>query len=195
MSSLHLAIYLGTAALYALLGSFFGLGLLRRAGRRPQCAERALLWLTLFFVALAFTPFPARNALDCAGAWPMQLQPFHFAGSFQRLWRQGAPLSSWMGSLTVSSTLMNFALCAAIGLALAGVAGHWLRALAFGVGLSFGIEITQLTGLWRIYPCAYRLFDVDDLMLNISGVMAGYALARGLARLGTRAFSPSPDRR
>ena len=35
------------------------------------------------------------------------------------------------------------------------------------------IETTQLTGIWGIYPCAYRLFDVDDLITNtLGGILA-----------------------
>lgn len=195
MSPAHLATYLGTAALMALVGLLPVLALLRATGRRRGPAVTALAGLSLFFIALAFHPFPARETLHCSGEWQVQLRPFHFAGAFERLWRQGAPFPAWAGNLTVSSTLMNFALCAAIGLALAGVTRHWLRALAFAAGLSFGIEITQLTGLWGIYPCAYRLFDVDDLILNISGAMAGYALARGIGRLRRDGLSPAPDRR
>lgn len=38
------------------------------------------------------------------------------------------------------------------------------------------IETTQLTGIWGIYPCAYRLFDVDDLITNTLGGILGYAM-------------------
>ncbi|AMC93937.1 hypothetical protein AOC36_08040 [Erysipelothrix larvae] len=38
-------------------------------------------------------------------------------------------------------------------------------------------ELTQLSGLYGIYPRPYRLFDVDDLMLNTLGGMMGYAIA------------------
>lgn len=40
--------------------------------------------------------------------------------------------------------------------------------------LSLFFEITQLTGLYFIYPRAYRLFDVDDLILNTLGGGVGY---------------------
>ena len=38
-------------------------------------------------------------------------------------------------------------------------------------------ELTQLSGLYGIYPRPYRLFDVDDLMLNTLGGIIGYILA------------------
>ena len=49
--------------------------------------------------------------------------------------------------------------------------------------LSLFFELTQLTGLYFIYPRSYRLFDVDDLILNTSGGVLGYALTPILARL------------
>lgn len=63
--------------------------------------------------------------------------------------------------------------------------------VATGLGLvaSLMIEVTQLTGVWGVYPCAYRLFDVDDLLANTAGALLGalvsypYA-ARRRRRLG-----------
>lgn len=40
--------------------------------------------------------------------------------------------------------------------------------------LSLFFELTQLTGLYFIYPRSYRLFDVDDLILNTLGGLIGY---------------------
>lgn len=40
--------------------------------------------------------------------------------------------------------------------------------------LSLFFELTQLTGLYFIYPRGYRLFDVDDLILNTLGGAIGY---------------------
>ncbi len=44
--------------------------------------------------------------------------------------------------------------------------------------LSLFFEVTQLTGLYFIYPRGYRLFDVDDLILNTIGGMIGYYIGR-----------------
>jgi glycopeptide antibiotics resistance protein len=46
---------------------------------------------------------------------------------------------------------------------------------AFGVSLL--VETAQLTGVAGFYPCSYRLFDVDDLMLNTLGAVLGYFVA------------------
>lgn len=44
--------------------------------------------------------------------------------------------------------------------------------------LSLFFELTQLTGLYFIYPRGYRLFDVDDLILNTFGGLLGYYIGK-----------------
>lgn len=46
--------------------------------------------------------------------------------------------------------------------------------------LSLFFELTQLTGLNFIYPRQYRLFDVDDLMINMLGGILGYFIMNKL---------------
>jgi glycopeptide antibiotics resistance protein len=46
-------------------------------------------------------------------------------------------------------------------------------ATLLGFGISLLIETTQATGVWHLYDCAYRLFDVDDLMINTLGAALG----------------------
>ena len=43
--------------------------------------------------------------------------------------------------------------------------------------LSLFFELTQLSGLYFIYPRGYRLFDVDDLFLNTLGGLIGYVVS------------------
>jgi glycopeptide antibiotics resistance protein len=50
-------------------------------------------------------------------------------------------------------------------------------ATAAGFALSLLIELTQKTGVWHLYSCAYRLFDVDDLILNTLGATVGSLLS------------------
>ena len=49
----------------------------------------------------------------------------------------------------------------------------WHKVLLYSFLLSLFFELTQLTGLYGIYPRAYRLFDVDDLILNTTGALLG----------------------
>ena len=46
--------------------------------------------------------------------------------------------------------------------------------ISFLISLFF--ELTQLTGLYYIYPRAYRNFDVDDLLINTLGGLLGYLI-------------------
>lgn len=54
---------------------------------------------------------------------------------------------------------------------------YWKRTLALGFALSLFYEVTQVTGIYGIYKCPYRLFDVDDLMLNSTGALFGFLMA------------------
>lgn len=56
----------------------------------------------------------------------------------------------------------------------------WLRVACLGFGLTLGIECWQIV--------AGRFFDVDDLILNTLGVLAGYGLYR-LLRLAVPGFT------
>ena len=45
-----------------------------------------------------------------------------------------------------------------------------------GFAFSLLCEITQITGLFFIYPAPYRVFDVDDLIINTLGAVVGYLI-------------------
>ncbi len=51
------------------------------------------------------------------------------------------------------------------------------KAVLAGFLTSLLYEITQLTGLFFIYPRAYRIFDIDDLIINTLGAYLGYVIA------------------
>ncbi|WP_125706650.1 VanZ family protein [Lacticaseibacillus daqingensis] len=55
--------------------------------------------------------------------------------------------------------------------------------VAMSFGLSLFFELTQLSGLYGYYPRPYRLFDVDDLILNTTGGVLGGLMAPGLMRV------------
>lgn len=48
--------------------------------------------------------------------------------------------------------------------------------------LSLFFELTQLSGLYGIYPRAYRLCDIDDLIQNTCGGILGYLICGGLLK-------------
>ncbi len=52
----------------------------------------------------------------------------------------------------------------------------WKQTLLIGMCVSLFYELTQFTGLWFIYPHAYRFATVDDVITNTLGCMAGFWL-------------------
>jgi glycopeptide antibiotics resistance protein len=63
-----------------------------------------------------------------------------------------------------------------------------------GLGISLAIECTQGTALWGLYPCPYRLFDVDDLLVNTLGALVGALLAAVLIGRHRPDARPLPTR-
>lgn len=60
---------------------------------------------------------------------------------------------------------------------------RWVRAILFSFLLSLFFEITQVTGIYGIYDHPYRVFDVDDLLMNTLGGMIGILIAEWLSGL------------
>jgi len=60
-------------------------------------------------------------------------------------------------------------------------ASTWRRAAAAGLALSLGIEAAQL-GASLLVGYAYRVTEIDDVILNVAGVLLGFALYRRLRR-------------
>ena len=150
----------------------------RRRGRAGGWA--GLVFYTFVFYALAaflqtVIPLPTDRAATCDRATYAShpnLHPFHFTDDIAR-----------NGSAALWPVLLNLALLFPLGFYLRYL---WRRGLpsstiiAFGVSLFF--ELTQLTGLWFVYPCPYRQFNVDDLMCNTAGAILGWLAAGPLRR-------------
>lgn len=64
------------------------------------------------------------------------------------------------------------------------------RAALSGLVVSLAVETTQLTGIWGLYPCSYRLFSVTDLTHNTLGAVIGSLIALALLRR-RQALAPS----
>lgn len=167
--------FTGLAALYALLVTLIGFALAQRAGWVNSWRSVPFWLFTFFFIFLTQHPFPNPLSLDCpvASASP-QLQPLFFWNTVVTLYQNEAEFSKWLRNKTIMATAMNFVVCAVIGAALTRHTSHVSRAITFGLALTIAVEFTQLTGLWGFYPCAYRQFNVDDLLLNFLGVVAGF---------------------
>lgn len=78
---------------------------------------------------------------------------------------------------TVYTVLFNIVLTLPFGVYLRYLfKKKWYHSLIYTFLLSLFFELTQLSGLYGIYPRPYRLFDVDDLLINTLGGLLGHAL-------------------
>ncbi|MDR1798811.1 MAG: VanZ family protein, partial [Bifidobacteriaceae bacterium] len=152
-------------------------------------AGRTLAWVAAAIYAMALwaytlLPLPAPGELRCVGK---QLRPFAWVSDFFHYPHGPAQLIHNPVLLQVG---LNVVLFLPLGffirlLAHRGVAA----ALVTGFGTSLLIELTQLTGVWGAYSCAYRLFDVDDLMVNTAGAVLGSLAALAVPSLRHHAWA------
>lgn len=181
MSFAAMALYLGRACLYA---AALGLPLLllgRAFGIAVTPGRVGLVLSTGFVIFLGLSPFPDPASLDCSQTEGLvQLTPFGFLEPYQRLWQAGRPLQVWLTNLGIVSPVMNVAFFALVGAFLAGQCQRAWGAVLFACLLTAFIEFSQVSALYGIYACPYRHFDVDDLILNIFGVVLGFVVLRGI---------------
>lgn len=148
----------------------------RREGKLTL--RQVVLWSGFLLYGLALwtytlLPLPSADDLRCSAA---QLVPFTFVHDAMKY-----PLGS-VGEIirnpAVMQVALNVLLFVPLGVFLRLIwrRGVVVSALA-GFAISLAIETTQITGVWGIYPCAYRLFDVDDLIANTSGAILGGLLS------------------
>lgn len=132
---------------------------------------------------LVILPLPTGEAAANLSGHQAQLAPFTFLGDIVR--ESDAVLSQPRTWLTVFNsnafltTLFNLFLTMPFGMYLRYYFRcGWKRTLVYSLLLSLFFELTQLSGLYFIYSGSYRLFDVDDLIVNTCGSMIGFVLAR-----------------
>ncbi len=148
-----------------------------------------LYLLAAFF--LVILPLPTREEVALMPTKQPQLIPFQFitdiANHTKIVWNDPSSYLTLIQNPTVYTVLFNIVLTIPFGIYLRYYfEKKWSKVLLASFLLSLFFEITQLTGLFGIYPKAYRLFDVDDLLMNTLGGMIGY----GITPLFTK-FLPS----
>ena len=83
------------------------------------------------------------------------------------------------GIAAVAQLVANAALFVPFGfIARRGMRLGMVPTVALGFLASLAIELAQLTGLFGVYPYAYRTFETTDLCTNTLGALAGWALAQ-----------------
>ena len=86
-------------------------------------------------------------------------------------------LLRFLNKSTVYTVIFNFLLALPFGVYLRYLFDRkWYQSIILSFLLSLFFELTQLTGLYGIYPRPYRLFDVDDLIINTLGGFFGFLI-------------------
>lgn len=138
-----------------------------------------LYLLAAYFLVILPLPDIEQVAKSTLPAY--NIRPFTFVREFiaHTVW-QPFDLSTYFPAFkqsVVIQPLFNVFLTLPFGVYLRyGFKRNLKQTLAFSFLLSLFFELTQLSGLYGIYPRPYRLFDVDDLFLNTLGGAIGYWL-------------------
>ncbi len=179
-----LAVLVGVVLSGLLLVPFLALSF-RRRGRAAW--GRSLQWMGLLvsFLALwSYTIFPAPWPTDDYACRTPNLDPMTDVRDILAIHEAGVSLVA-NGALQV--VLLNVLFFVPVGFFVRTLFS-WgvIRAAVTGLVLSLAVETTQLTGLWGVYPCAYRLFSVNDLIDNTLGAVLGSLAALVVVRLRPR---------
>lgn len=156
----------------------------RRIPRRQALLGRGVLVYSIAMLTYVLVPVPRDPPAFCERHHiEPNLVPLAFHGG--------------VGSAAVQLGL-NIVLFLPLGALLHDRGRHAVSTAALaGFSLSLLIELTQLTGVWFAYPCAYRHFDVDDILFNTVGAVIGAIVAatmhqrrRGRARANGPGSAP-----
>ena len=160
--------------------------LYRRDGWLPLSTIFAVYASVLYAAGLiCFTLYPLPAGDSGPGITygiPPILDPLSFIGDIQR-----------DGPYAISQLLLNVVLFVPLGF----IAKTLLRlgfpaSLALSAAVTLLIETAQLTGLFGVYPFAYRTFEVDDLICNTLGGVVGWGLGQLAVRLVGREDAELP---
>ncbi len=132
-------------------------------------------------VSLIIFPLPKDPSQIVEIAQTPQLQPFHFVEQIRETtdfsWVDRSTWGPTLKARAAYEAYFNVLLTVPLGAYLCYLFRcRWWMALLIGMATTLLFETSQLTGLFGIYDHPYRLFDVDDLILNTTGTMLGFWL-------------------
>ena len=144
-----------------------------------------LYLLTSYF--LVILPLPPRSLVAHYTSPKMQLHLGQFLidifSTTSIVWNQPATYLQFFKTSTVYTVLFNLFLTMPFGIYLRYYyQKKWYQVLLYSFCLSLFFEWTQLSGLYGIYPRSYRLFDVDDLLVNTIGGFLGFLVTPFFSR-------------
>lgn len=154
----------------------------RKYGAIPFLRSLIVYSFILYLLCAYFTvilPLPSIASVEKLTTPWVQLKPFTFVNDI--ISAAGIKLndfSTYLNALTKPAmyiNLFNLLLTLPFGIYLRYYFNRkWWEVALLSFLLSLFFEATQLTGLYGVYPRPYRLFDVDDLILNTAGGIMGY---------------------
>ncbi|MCD7871791.1 MAG: VanZ family protein [Clostridiales bacterium] len=144
----------------------------------------ALYLICAYF--LVILPLPSVDDVAAMTTPSAQLIPFNFIADIikESKIEWSKPLTYFsLANRALFTELFNIIMLIPFGMYLRYYFKCSLKKTAlFSFFLSLFFELTQLTGLYFIYPRAYRLFDVDDLIANTVGGITGFFAAAPLIK-------------
>lgn len=132
--------------------------------------ERYLYSFVLYLICAYFMtmlPLPSDGAFDVIPPLSEQIQLVPFNCFFET--------NLLRSPVALAVIIFNLFLTVPLGAFLRFLFGfRFGKTVLAGFLFSLLCEITQITGLFFIYPAPYRIFDVDDLIINTLGAAVGY---------------------
>lgn len=145
-----------------------------------------LVFLFVYYLMCAYflviLPLPDIETITASYRDMMQLTPFQFVNDLMREWKLDVlNPKTYLYALTqpvFTQLVFNVFLTIPFGIFLRYFFNlSALKTLIATFFMSLFFEVSQLSGLFFIYSGPYRLFDIDDLILNTLGGTLGYFLA------------------
>ncbi|MGW4485802.1 VanZ family protein [Amycolatopsis sp. NPDC004368] len=187
-----LALFGGFGLAFLLVVPYAVFSYRRRGEFGPGRAFAALGFLVYCCALITYTlmPTPDIDAAYCATHESLRhpvLNPLQFVADMKQFH------TGLLGNPALRQVLFNVALFVPWGVFLRRL---YLKgpafAIASGFGVSLFIETTQLTGVWFLVECPYRLFDTGDLLSNTVGAAVGALVAPVLGRPHERLDAKAP---
>ena len=138
-----------------------------------------LYLITAFFMVIL--PLPSMEYVSNLKTAYTQLKPFQFIKDIMvTIPSKITNLEDFLKIFNISTiyvVIFNFLLTLPFGVYLRYYFNKkWYQTILYSLALSLFFELTQLSGLYGIYPRPYRLFDIDDLIINTSGGLFGHII-------------------
>lgn len=160
---------------------------------RSMIVYSFILYLTSIYF-LVILPLPSKEEVAQYITPQTQLIPFQFIKDFMRdtnfVWNKPSTYLETLKNPACYQLFYNLFMTVPFGIYLRYYFKQdFKKTVLYTFLLSLFFELTQLSGLYGFYPRSYRLFDVDDLMINTCGGILGFGLTPFITH-----FLPSRDR-